>query len=100
MATFLTVTEAAKLTGKSSSSIRRLFHDIRDNPQHPDRHHVQPSADEVLRLRAKGENFPWRVSEAFLRQKIAMDDPSKKGSETPHARTSSDANAALLSMLQ
>ena len=100
MSTFLTVSEAVKLTGKSASSIRRLFKDIRDDPNHPDRHHVQPSVDEVLRLREKGENFPWRVSEEFLRQKITIDDPGKKGSDPVHGRPSSDAIVELLSMLQ
>jgi hypothetical protein len=67
MPEFLTVTQAAQQTGRSASSIRRrIIYPILENDQHPDRSHVEPSVEEVQRLRMKGESFPWRVSRELL----------------------------------
>ena len=43
MANFLTVKEAAKLVGKSPSSVRRILYPILENDRHPDRHHIEPT---------------------------------------------------------
>ena len=48
MATFLTVKEAAKLTGKSTSSIRRVIYPIIHDDAHADRSHILPSVEEAL----------------------------------------------------
>ncbi len=72
MRDFITVKEAARLTGKSPSSIRRIIYPIIENDQHIDRHHIQPSADEAIQLRLKGENFAWRLSEELLRREIPI----------------------------
>ena len=57
MPAFLTVKDAAKLTGKSPSSIRRVIYPIIHDDQHSDRTHVQPSVEDAMRLRIQGENF-------------------------------------------
>src|SRR5437764_167611 len=46
MPTFLTVKEAARLTGKSPSSIRRIIYPILKNNSHPDRVHIQPNVED------------------------------------------------------
>ena len=43
------VKEAARLTGKSSSSIRRIIYPILETPDNPDRQHIQP----VVQIAAK-----------------------------------------------
>src|SRR6266404_3220266 len=68
MASFLTVKEAAQLTGKSPSSIRRIVYPIIHDNAHSDRGHIQPTIEEVMQLRVKGENFAWHVSEELLRR--------------------------------
>lgn len=67
MSDFLTVTEAARHTGRSASSLRRrILYPIIENAQHPDRSHLKPSVEEVQRLRMKGENFAWQISRTLL----------------------------------
>ena len=68
MSQFLTVKEAARITGKSPSSIRRVIYPIIADDKHPDRKHVEPSPAEALKLRTNGENFAWRLSEELLRR--------------------------------
>ena len=100
MTQFLTVKEAARLAGKSSSSIRRIIYPIIEADQHADREHIQPSVVDVLQLRTKGENFAWRISEELLRREVPEEAPSEKGSERSANRTSRDSDAELLSMLR
>jgi hypothetical protein len=80
MSEFLTVTQAAQQTGRSASSIRRrIIYPIIQNDQHPDRSLVEPSVEEVQRLRMKGESFPWRVS----RELLDRYGPSRETAELP-----------------
>src|SRR2546423_9886585 len=79
MPEFLTVTQAAQQTGRSAGSIRRrIIYPILENDQHPDRSHVEPSVEEVRRLRMKGENFAWRVS----RELLDRSGPPKQATES------------------
>src|SRR5438046_2006499 len=73
MAPFLTVKEAAQLTGKSPSSIRRVIYPIIHDDAHADRGHIQPSVEEAMQLRVKGENFPWRLSEELLHREMPVE---------------------------
>jgi len=100
MTAFLTVKEAARLTGKSPSSIRRIIYPIIEADQHVDRPHIQPSVEEVIALRSKGENFAWRISEELLRREVPEEAPSEQGSERAAGRQSSDAHRELLSLLR
>ena len=70
MSQFLTVKEAARLTGKSPSSIRRVIYPIIRDDKHADRKHVKPNVEDALKLRMKGENFAWRLSEELLRREV------------------------------
>lgn len=99
MSAFHTVKEAADLTGKSPSSIRRIIYPIIRKDTHPDRAHVQPSVEDVLKLRLKGENFAWRLSEELLRQAIPADAP-EKGSDVSSGRQSGHGDGALIDMLR
>ncbi|MBI5760026.1 MAG: hypothetical protein HZA46_16030 [Planctomycetales bacterium] len=100
MATFFTVKEAARLTGKSPSSIRRIIYPIIETDQHVDRPHIQPNVDEVIALRSKGENFAWRISEELLRREVPEEAPGEQGSERAAGRQSPDAHMELLSLLR
>ena len=100
MAKFLTVKEAAKLIGKSPSSIRRILYPILENDQHPDRKHIEPNPEDAKALRLKGENFPWKISEELLRREVPTDG-SKAAAES---RTATPAGAggsvAIIDMLR
>ncbi len=98
MATFLTVKEAAGRTGKSPSSIRRIIYPIIHNDAHPDRKHVQPSVEDAMQLRVKGENFAWRLSEELLRRQIPSDAAPPKGGGATAAPSHDDGE--LLAMLR
>lgn len=96
MSQFLTVKEAAKLTGKSPSSIRRIIYPIIHDDAHADRQQISPSVEEAQALRVKGENFAWRISEELLQREIPVAAPSEKPSPSP---TMSEGHSELLAML-
>lgn len=100
MPQFLTVKEAALRTGKSSSSIRRVIYPIIENDQHPDRPHVQPSPEEVMQLRLKGENFAWRLSDELLQRAVPVEPTTDKDGSASSSRDATDAGNELLSMLR
>jgi hypothetical protein len=97
---FLTVKEAARSTGKSPSSIRRIIYPILETPAHPDRPHIQPTLEEVQQFRLKGENFAWRISEELLRREVHTESAAVKGTERPGGRSLHESEAELLSMLR
>lgn len=97
MSRFLTVREAAKLTGKSPSSIRRVIYPIIHDDAHVDRQHISPSVDEAQALRMKGENFPWRISEELLEREVSVARPTDKSTATP---AMNDGQSELLTMLR
>lgn len=99
MEPFLSVMEASRLTGKSPSSIRRVIYPIIHDDKHPDREQIQPSVEEVMQLRVKGENFAWRLSEDLLRRKMPAENATER---TVHAsvKLSGHAEHDLLAMLQ
>ena len=98
MSNYLTVKEAAKLTGKSSSSIRRVIYPIIHDDRHDDRHHIEPTAEEAQALRVKGENFAWRISEELLYREVPITPPSEKP-KTP-SQTTDSGQGELLVMLR
>lgn len=100
MPAFLTVKEAAELTGKSPSSIRRVLYPIIQKDKHPDREHIQPSVDDAQALRTKGENFAWRLSEELVRREMPVEPVSEETSGTSTPRGAGSAEAELLAMLR
>ena len=100
MSQFLSVKEAARLTGKSPSSIRRVIYPIIQHATHPDRGHIQPSPEDVVNLRMKGENFAWRLSEELLRREIPVEAGPAKGSLAAEHRGSTHGDGELLAMLR
>ena len=101
MAKFLTVKEAAQLTGKSPSSIRRVIYPVLDNPKHSDRPHIEPSVKRATELRLKGENFAWKISEEFLKWEIpAGDTKGKTGPHKTHTSNTDGGSAAMIEMLR
>ena len=100
MTTFLTVKEAAKLVGKSPSSIRRILYPILENNRHPDRHHIEPDVATAKSLRLKGENFAWKISEELLRREMPEGE-SKPSSEGRPSKLNGDDHAdAIIEILR
>jgi hypothetical protein len=99
MTSFVTVKEAARLVGKSPSSIRRLIYPIIEADNHPDRPHIRPTVEEVPQLRLKGENFAWRVSEELLRREIPVSEPTGPASSS-HAGGAPAGESSLTEMLR
>ena len=100
MPEFLTVREAARRTGKSPSSIRRVIYPIIQSDKHADRAHIQPSVEEVLKLRMKGDNFAWRLSEELLRREVPVAAvPERETAASPPPGSVHDSRE-LLTMLR
>jgi hypothetical protein len=100
MAGFLTVKEAAKLVGKSPSSIRRIIYPILEDDQHPDREHIEPSPEEAKTLRLKGENFAWRISDDLLRREVPNDGSKHAAEGKTAVPAGRDESAAIIEMLR
>jgi hypothetical protein len=102
VSTFLTVKEASQLTGKSPSSIRRVIYPIIHDEKHPDRQQVQPSPEEALALRMKGENFAWKLSEELLRREVPLEEANEKvqAAGSTAQRGGMAGESELLSMLR
>ena len=99
MTNFLTVKEAAKLIGKSPSSVRRILYPILEDDQHPDRHHIEPDIETAKALRVKGENFAWKISEELLRRELPAGG-SKAASESRSSGDGHDQSPAIIEMLK
>ena len=100
MPSFLTVKEAARITAKSPSSIRRIIYPIIHDDKHADRGHIQPNVEEAMQLRMKGENFAWKLSEELLRREMPADSAATKVNPSPATKLSGHAEQDLLAMLQ
>lgn len=100
MTQFLTVKEAARSTGKSPSSIRRIIYPILETENHPDRPQIQPSREDVQQFRIKGENFAWRISEELLRRAVPLESVSEKWTDKSSARSLNDSESELLAILR
>jgi hypothetical protein len=100
MPTFLTVKEASRLTGKSPSSIRRIIYPIIHDDAHADRGQVKPSVEDALKLRMKGDNFAWRLSEELLRREVPDDATGEKGNAPPTAKAATHGEAELIPLLR
>ena len=99
MSNFLTVNEAAKLTGKSPSSIRRILYPILKSDKHPDRQHIEPTVAMAKSLRVKGENFAWKVSEELLRREIPEGEEKAKV-EPKSGPIGGDQSPVIIEMLR
>jgi hypothetical protein len=99
MAKFLTVKEAARLTGKSPSSIRRIIYPILEVNRHPDRRHIEPDVETAKSLRVKGENFAWKISEELLRRELPAGG-AKPASESKSSGGGHDQSPAIIEMLK
>lgn len=97
--TFLTVKEAAHLTGKSPSSIRRLIYPIIEDDNHPDRSHIEPSVEQAHALRVKGEQFAWKLSEDLLRRLVPQ-SASPGGEKGAPSSRESTGDGTLLAILR
>ncbi|MSQ97582.1 MAG: hypothetical protein EXR98_23935 [Gemmataceae bacterium] len=100
MEAFLTVKEAARITGKSPSSIRRVIYPIIHDDAHADRAQIQPSVEEAMQLRMKGDNFAWRLSEELLRREMPAEAEAHKTTPLSPTKLSGHAEQDLLAMLQ
>lgn len=101
IATYVTVKEAARLTGKSASSIRRIIYPIVQNDDHPDRGHIQPSIEDARTRRMNGATFAWRLSEELLRRTVKFESAPGSGPRTDGgSRASGDGYGELLAMLR
>ncbi len=96
---FYTVKEAARRTGKSPSSIRRILYPILRDPAHPDRSHIEPGIEEAQQLRLRGDSFAWRVSDDLLSRALPEASP-EQGREHAKAQATSSQESDLVAVLR
>ncbi|MEZ6129013.1 MAG: hypothetical protein R3C59_10040 [Planctomycetaceae bacterium] len=70
---FLTLTEAQEFTGRSRSTLRRFVEGIVKADDSPDRNFVQPTVDEVAKLKAGNQPFSWKVSTELLSREYRVE---------------------------
>ncbi len=100
MTTFLTVKEAAKLVGKSPSSIRRILYPILEDNRHPDRRHIEPDVATAKSLRVKGENFAWKISEELLRREMPEGETKSDSESRSRSQNGDDHADAIIEILR
>ena len=100
MTKFHTVKEAAQITGKSPSSIRRIIHPIIQKDEHPDRHHIHPTVEEARKLRLEGINFAWQISDELLRREMPTQPEKEKGSDRSAGISHGPGTTDLIATLQ
>ncbi len=98
MVKFHTVKEAAILTGRSPSAIRRIIYPILEKNNHVDRHHIQPDVKTAKEHRIKGENFPWKISEELLRRESPSEP--KQSSDSKSSGHRHDQSPAIIEILR
>jgi hypothetical protein len=96
---FYTVKEAARRTGKSPSSIRRVLYPILRDPNHPDRSHIEPGIEEAQQLRLRGDTFAWRISEDLLARAVPAPS-SEQGREPSKTHGTNGHESELVALLQ
>lgn len=100
MTNFLTVKEAAKLIGKSPSSVRRILYPILEDDQHHDRHHIEPDIETAKALRVKGENFAWKISEELLHREVAEGGAKATGEPKNSPAGGNDHSGDIIDLLR
>ncbi len=99
MTNFLTVKEAAKVTAKSPSSIRRIIYPILEDDSHVDRHHIEPDVETAKTLRAKGDNFAWKISQELL-DRVLSAEGNKTKSESKQSPIGDNQSDAIIDILR
>ncbi|MCA9036352.1 MAG: hypothetical protein KDA91_14555 [Planctomycetaceae bacterium] len=70
---FLTLTEAQEFTGRSRSTLRRFVEGIVKADDSPDRTFVQPTVNEVAKLKADNQPFSWKISTELLTREYRVE---------------------------
>jgi hypothetical protein len=99
MSQFLTVKEAAKVSEKSPSSIRRIIYPILEEDSHVDRRHIEPDVETAKTLRAKGDNFAWKISQELL-NRVMSAETSKPKSDSKSSAGGNDQSGTIIEILR
>ncbi len=86
---FLSLKDAEAFTGKSRSTLRRFVESITRTENHPDRHLIEPSIDEVKQLHASNNPFAWRINRELLEREFR-----KQGTDTAKSTEESQSGAS------
>ena len=78
MADFLHIREATKFTGVSVTTLRRFIRAIVADPKHPDRDQLLPTVEDVLLMKAAGQQFTWQLSAELLKREFQEKTPKPK----------------------
>lgn len=105
MAKFHTIKQAADITGKSESTIKRLLTEIKNSPDSPDRSQILPMPEQYEQFKEEGILFHWQLSEELLRQRFAdafqPEMPEKKpGEGTANSQSPNSADERYVDRLE
>ena len=96
MSSFLTIAEAAKRAGKSTSTIRRFVKSVTTDDNHPDRPQIHPLPDEVREYYSDGVQYVWKISEELVSRQF----PALSETHQPTGSVDGLTHAKLIDVLQ
>lgn len=92
---YLNLKDAEAFTGKSRSTLRRFVEGITRPENHPDRHFIEPSVEDVKKLHAANNPFAWRINRDLLEREFR-----KQGSQPEKATGAFPDNDRLVAVLE
>ena len=100
MSSFLILKDAVKYSGKSDSTLKRLIREITADPNHEDRHLIDPDHDALQTKKEAGEPYIWKIHTDLLDKRYKVEEETSSEA-TPIAEKSPEAtNSTVLSLLR
>jgi hypothetical protein len=97
MSTYLTIKEAAALSGKAEITVRRFVNSIvKEQPSCEERNQIEPAPSKVQALKKQKKPFSWKIEEKLITKKLMQDIALAKKSNKKNTEPRED----ILSTLQ
>ena len=85
MTKYVSIKEAADMSGKAEITIRRLVRSIVADASSDDRSRIQPDAKEAAKLKKSKKPFSWNIDEELIREKYMSSSKSRSGTQSDSA---------------
>ncbi len=79
---FISVKEAAKLAGKSETTIKRLIREVTSDPEHEQRSNVLPSCSDLVLFRETNKQYKWRLAKSLVTASFSDRKPADSSNES------------------
>ena len=99
MTSFLILKEAVKYSGKSDSTLKRLIREITADPDHEDRHLIDPDHEALLAKKEAGEPYIWKIHTDLLDKRYRVEEETSEPAAAKEP-TSTEGQSTVLSLLR